>query len=124
MFSSGQGAHGPPSISLPGACRKITEVIGKVNDTVSEIMRDLETQAGTTREIAANISRASTGVNDVNDNVNQSSTTAGEISREISPAVSKQTSDIMQISTQVKSSSNTLDALAKGLIRTVARFKY
>lgn len=102
---------------------EITEVIGKVNDTVSEIVRDMETQAGTTREIAANISHASSGVREVNDNVNQSSTTAGEISREIS-TVSKQTSDIMQSSAQVKSSSDTLDALAKGLNRIVTRFKY
>jgi hypothetical protein len=56
---------------------------GKANDTASEIVRDMETQAGTTREIAANISHASSGVRDVNNSVNQSSTTAGEISREI-----------------------------------------
>jgi methyl-accepting chemotaxis protein len=102
---------------------EITEVIGKVNDTVSEIVRDMETQAGTTREIAANISHASSGVRDVNNSVNQSSSTAGEISSEIA-TVSKQTSDIMQSSAQVKSSSDTLDALAKGLNRIVARFRY
>lgn len=102
---------------------EITEVIGKVNDTVSEIVLDMETQAETTREIAANISHASSGVRDVNENMNQSSATAGEISREIT-TVSEQTSLMMKSCAQVKSSSDTLDALAKGLNGIVARFKY
>ena len=102
---------------------EITEVIGKVNDTVSEIVLGMETQAETTKEIAANIHHASNGVRVVNANMNESSHTAGEISREIS-TVSEQTMKMMANCAQVKSSSDSLDVLAKGLNSIVARFKY
>ncbi len=101
---------------------QITSIINDINDIVSTIAAAVEEQAVTTREIADNVSQASTGIQEVSENVVQSSAVAGEIAQDISD-VNISANEISKSGTNLSKSSKDLSELAARLKEMVGKFK-
>jgi methyl-accepting chemotaxis protein len=100
----------------------ITSVINQVSELVSAIAAAVEEQAGTSRDIAANIAQASLGLQEVNENVNQSSAVAAGITRDIA-GVGGASVQLAENSQKVRTSAGTLQNLAVGLKEIVNQFR-
>jgi methyl-accepting chemotaxis protein len=100
----------------------ITDVIGSVNEIVSNIASAVEEQSVTTQEITNNIAQASSGIQEVNENVNQSSSVAQQITQDIT-AVNQSVSEMDTSSDQVQVSADSLKQRATELKEIVGRFK-
>ncbi len=100
----------------------ITAVINQVSELVSAIATAVDEQAGTSRDIAANISQASQGLQEVNENVNQSSAVAAGITRDIA-GVGGASVELAESSQKVRTSAGSLQNLAAGLKEIVNQFR-
>ncbi|GAB6908304.1 Methyl-accepting chemotaxis protein [Desulfosarcina cetonica] len=100
----------------------VTQVIGKVNETVQEIATAMSDQLSSTNEIVNSISQASMGIKEVNLNIAQSSTVSGEIASDIAK-VNTETTQVSDNSRHVSERAGGLNGLARKLKETVARFK-
>jgi methyl-accepting chemotaxis protein len=101
---------------------EITEIIRHVSDIVSTIATAIEEQSAVTRDIAANIAQATTGVTDANMRVAQTSTVAQSVARDIA-GVSSAGKEMNDGSSQVHTSSTELSRLAEQLRGMVEQFK-
>jgi methyl-accepting chemotaxis protein len=101
---------------------EISEVIGKVNETVGIIAAAVEEQSVTTQDIAGNISQASAGVQEVNTNVAQSTEVTSTISRDIAE-VSQASNEMTTSSSQVNLSAEELAGMAETINGMVGKFK-
>ena len=102
--------------------KRITEVIGGVNETVGSIATAVEEQTATTREIAENIAQASQGIQEVNENVTQSSVVASEITQDITE-VSSASQNIAGSSKEVENNAQELLSNTNQLNTIVGKFK-
>jgi methyl-accepting chemotaxis protein len=102
--------------------KKVSQVIGQVEEIVAAITTAVEEQSIATREIAENVSQASLGIQEVNNNVAQSSTVAGGISEEIG-GVNLAAGEMATSSSQVNVSAQDLQKLSVRLKQVVNRFK-
>ncbi len=102
--------------------KKITDVIGGVNETVASIATAVEEQTATTSEIAQNIAQASEGIQEVNENVSHSSTVANEITQDITE-VSTASQTITDNSREVERNAQDLLKNTNELNEIVGSFK-
>jgi methyl-accepting chemotaxis protein len=101
---------------------KITRVVREVSEIVASIATAIEEQSVVTRDIAANISQATSGVTDANMRIGQTSNVAQSVARDIA-GVSAAGQVINSGSAQVSTSSGELATLADHLARMIMRFK-
>lgn len=83
----------------------------------------VEEQTATTREIANNISQASTGIQEANENVAQCSTVSSDIAGDIA-TVNNDVGEMTNSSSVVKINADELSKLAEQLNGVVGRFKF
>jgi len=102
--------------------KKITDVIDDINAIVSTITSAVEEQSITTKEIANNVSQASSGINEVNEKISANSVFAAGISMDIKE-VNEATIDIKTNSALVSESSEELSNLSTELKEMIERFK-
>ncbi|MFH2002950.1 MAG: methyl-accepting chemotaxis protein [Planctomycetota bacterium] len=100
---------------------KITSVINEVNEFVSTIATAVEEQSITTREIAGNISQASTGVHEMTEKVVQSVNVAKEVSGNIT-AVNRDINNIKNTTARLAKSGNDLKKTGDDLNSMIAMF--
>ncbi len=100
----------------------ISTVIAEVNSMVAIIATAVEEQSVTTHEIADNINQASQGIQEVTQNVAESSVGAERIAQDI-VSVTQTAGEMAESSSQLHLNAEQLNALAKELQETVARFK-
>lgn len=101
---------------------KVMGVIREISDIVTTIATAIEEQSVVTKDIAANISQATSGVDDANHRVAQTSNVAQSVARDIS-GVSMAGMNINNGSQQVQSSAQELSQLAEQLRSMVLGFK-
>ncbi len=104
------------------AIDKVTEVINNIETIVTATADSVDSQSSATRDIATNISQASSGIQDVNESVAQSSAVAGEITHDI-VQVNNVSQQIESGSMQVNKNSHALNTLAEKLNTLVEKFK-
>ncbi len=100
----------------------IVEVIKQVNDIVTVIVEAIQAYSISTRDIAINISRASSGAADANQRVSQTAGVSRNIAEEISE-VSSTARDMVSASEQVQGSAVELSRMAEHLQQMVAFYK-
>lgn len=101
---------------------EISNVIIDVDQIVGNISVSVEEQSVASKEIANNLSQASSGLQDVNENVAQSSEVTNAISRDIAE-VNQASDEISTSGSQVKLSAEELARMAEQLTAQVGRFK-
>lgn len=101
---------------------KVMGVIREISDIVTTIATAIEEQSVVTKDIAANISQATSGVDDANHRVAQTSSVAQSVARDIS-GVSMAGVNMNNGSQQVQSSAQELSQLAEQLRTMVLSFK-
>jgi methyl-accepting chemotaxis protein len=116
------GAIQSASTDSIGEVGKISQIIGKVTDIVTDIAAAIDKQAGVTEIIARNISEASLGVRDANLRVAESSQVSRLIAVDIA-AVDHVAGDMAANSEHVRTSAMELAAVSGQLQHTVARFR-
>lgn len=97
-------------------------VIREMNDFVAGIARSMGDQSVMTREIASNVTLASTSMGEVNTSVDLSSAASSGIAQDIM-LVHQHSSDMVRSSTLVKTNSEELSLLARKLRDLVGQFK-
>ena len=100
----------------------MVQVIQEVNDTVANIAATIEEQAVTTRNIAGNLSQASSGVADANHRVAQTAAVTQSIAKDIL-GVNEASAEIAMGTGQVNLSADELSRLAEQLKRLVGNFQ-
>jgi len=100
----------------------IVQVIHDVSQIVNTIAAAIEEQAVATREVADNITQATTGVLGANSLTSQMSSVSTDIARDIS-SIDTVTSDIRLGGEQVQSRAVELSRLAEQLSALVGQFK-
>ncbi|MGC4118925.1 MAG: methyl-accepting chemotaxis protein [Myxococcales bacterium] len=101
---------------------KITGVVQDVGGLVSSIAASIEEQAAVTKDVARNISQATTGVSDSNCRVEQTATVSKTIAQDIA-GVNSAAVEIDQGGAQVAASAASLSKLAEQLRGLTAQFK-
>ncbi len=101
---------------------QIVKVISDVNEIVTTIAAAIEEQSAVTREVATNISQATTGVQDASVRSSEMSGVSRDIAQDIT-AVDAITSDIRSGGAQVQVSAEELSKLAEQLKGLVGQFK-
>ncbi len=101
---------------------QISKVIHEVSEIVSSIAVAIEEQAAVTRDIATNISQASTGVGDANERVAQTAEATRQVATDILE-VDKASGDMTGNSQRVQSTIANLAKLSDQLRATLDRFK-
>ena len=101
---------------------KITKVIDQVDEMVAVIAAAAEEPSASTRQIAENISHATTGMCDVNQNVADSSDVTAAIARDIA-AVNQAAGEMKNSSSQVRSRAQDLSNLSMHIDQLVGKFK-
>jgi methyl-accepting chemotaxis protein len=101
---------------------KVMGVIREISDIVTTIATAIEEQSVVTKDIAANISQATSGVDDANHRVAQTSSVAQSVAHDIA-GVSMAGLNINNGSQQVQSSAQELSQLAEQLRHMVLGFK-
>lgn len=100
---------------------KISRVIHDVSDIVGSIAAAIEQQSAATKEIALNITAASSGVTDTNTQVVQTSHVSQDIARNMVD-VDQAAGDMASTSDHVRASAGELATVAERLTLAVARF--
>jgi methyl-accepting chemotaxis protein len=100
---------------------KISRVIRDVSDIVGSIAAAIEQQSAATKEIALNITAASSGVTDTNTQVVQTSHVSQDIARNMVD-VDQAAGDMASTSDHVRASAGELATVAERLTLAVARF--
>jgi methyl-accepting chemotaxis protein len=101
---------------------QISKVINEVNEIVTSTATAVEEQSATTREIAANASRASMAINEMADHIGQGSLSANKIANDIDE-VDKAADEMSKSSVKVRENAAELNKLAKRLEEMMNRFK-
>ena len=97
--------------------RTISEIITSTSEIVSTMAAAVEEQAVTSREIAENVSQASTGMQEVTENIPQASQVNGEVARDIahlkveSEEVAAGSSDINELAQEMKYNAQLLESI-------------
>jgi methyl-accepting chemotaxis protein len=100
---------------------KVSQVISEVSSIVSSIAAAIEGQEETTKQMARNISAASTGVSDASARVTETSIASREIAKDIVD-VDRAAREMASGSDHVRTSAGDLSSVAEGLRETVGRF--
>ncbi len=99
----------------------ISSIIHEINGFVKEAAAAIELQAGTTNEIAENISQVSLGIQEVNENVAQSSAVSSQVAHEISDVLTA-SQQISELSSHVKEKSASLNGVMRQLKAITEKF--
>lgn len=102
--------------------QQISDVNNEINDIVSSIATAVEEQFVTTKEVAENISQASTGFSEVNQNVVQTAAVTQDITKDISE-INQAAGEMSNSSSKVMLSAEQLQKLAQRLNEIVKMFK-
>ena len=102
--------------------KQINEVIGKVDDIVTEISSSVEGQNQTSGEISTNVTHAAQGIAEVNEKIAESSTVAGEIAENIT-GVSQVTVNLTGKGKEIREKAEELSAMVDVLKEHLGRFK-
>jgi len=105
-----------------GEISSISNIVMEINEIVATIATAVEEQSATTKEIAENISYASTGIVEVNENVSQGSTSSNQVAQEITE-ITEATNSLASSSQEVKSNADQLSALGDRLAVLMGKFK-
>ena len=105
-----------------GEISSISNIVMEINEIVATIATAVEEQSATTKEIAENISYASTGIVEVNENVSQGSTSSLQVAQEITE-ITDATNSLASSSQEVKSNADELSALGDRLAVLMGKFK-
>jgi methyl-accepting chemotaxis protein len=100
---------------------KIAQTIQEVNEIAATKASSIEEQTTVTKDIAKNISEASTGVRDANERMGQNLAVTKDIAKDIA-SVNQTTSDMTVGTGQLKTSASDLAKLAEQLTMSVKRF--
>jgi methyl-accepting chemotaxis protein len=100
----------------------ISNVIKEVDSIIVTIATSIEEQATVTKEVAANIAQASSGVHVANEQVRQTAAVSVSIAKEISD-VDTASSEIKSSGTQVNESAVELSKLSEQLKMSLSQFK-
>jgi len=101
---------------------KITGVIRDVGQIVTSIAGAMEEQAAVTRDVAGNVSQASSGVMEANERVAQTAIVSRSMAKDIA-GVDSTAGEIATNGEQVEASANELSLLAERLKTLVTQFK-
>lgn len=101
---------------------KISAVIRNVSEIVTTIAVAIEEQSSVTRDIAGNISMATSGVSEANDRVSQTSTVAQTIAQDIA-GVNVSARELDQASKQINISATELSRLSEQLRAMIGNFR-
>ena len=101
---------------------QISKIINEVNEIVTATATAVEEQSATTREIAANASRASLSINEMTELIGQGSLSASQIAGDIAE-VDKAAVEMSRNSVKVRENAVELNELAKRLEAMMKRFK-
>ncbi len=116
-----EGVQGSTHVTV-GEIEEITKVIDQVDEMVAVIAAAAEEQSASTKQIAENISHATTGMRDVNQNVADSSDVTATIARDIA-AVNQAAGEMKNSSSQVRSRARDLSDLSMHIDQLVGKFK-
>jgi len=105
-----------------GDIEKITGVIREVGDLVSSIAAAIEEQTAVTKDVANNVTQASTGVREANERIAQTATVSKSIARDIAE-VSAQGRAINDDSTQLQEDADKLRGVSGSLHELSTRFE-
>jgi len=108
--------------SAIGDIQKIDNVIKNVGEIVSTIAAAIEEQATVTKDVAGNISLATSGVKEVNERISETASVSRSIAEDIA-GVNMAAGEVGHNAEQVRSSAAELSRLSEALKATVARFK-
>ncbi|MFZ1985766.1 MAG: methyl-accepting chemotaxis protein [Desulfatitalea sp.] len=101
---------------------QISRVINDINEIVSTISSATEEQSTATKDIAANVAQASSGISEVNQNVAQSSAVSKDIAQDIA-GINHGVGDMSNRCSQVNASALELKQLADQLNQLMGGFK-
>jgi methyl-accepting chemotaxis protein len=104
-----------------GDIEKISEVIRHVGEIVAAIAVAIEEQSAVTKDVAANIARASDGVNDSNQRMRVTASRSEELTSGI-VRINSSLAEIGTAGTQVETSATDLSRVAEGLKVAANRF--
>ncbi len=102
--------------------RRVTDIIGEVNELVSSVAAAVEEQTATTSEIARNVSETSAGFTEVNENIAQATDVADQIAREIA-IVDQASAAMTDTGGQLTDASADLDKIAQKISNLTSQFK-
>ncbi len=101
---------------------KISSVIRNVSEIVTTIAVAIEEQSAVTRDIATNISQATSGVSEGTERVSQTSTVSQSIAQDIS-GVNMSAKELDLASKQINTSANELSRLSEQLRALIGNFR-
>ena len=115
-----EGIQGSTRSTVDGI-RKITEIIGQIDEIVTSIAAALEEQASTMSELTSNIQQAGQGIGEVAENVNRSSQVSQQIANDVE-TFHGAAARISEGSGRVRTQAEELKELAETLKALIGKF--